>query len=119
MVLRLFLRLHYDLLTRSKEVGPRIAAMFSIVESCRKLGVPIRPYLADMAAWPRRTLHPVPIRNRSYGLRRQDSKVTFPPSAGPINNAVGGTHPDVRHSSLACSIRGDSGEELLWENKNL
>jgi len=31
----------------SKEAGPKIAALFSIVESCRKLGVPIRQYLAD------------------------------------------------------------------------
>jgi hypothetical protein len=30
----------------SKEAGPKIAAIFSIVESCRKLGVPIRKYLA-------------------------------------------------------------------------
>lgn len=32
----------------SKEAGPKIAAIFSIVESCRKLGVPIRRYLADV-----------------------------------------------------------------------
>lgn len=32
----------------SKEAGPRIAAIFSIVESCRKLGIPIRKYLADV-----------------------------------------------------------------------
>jgi hypothetical protein len=31
----------------SKEAGPKIAAIFSIVESCRKLGVPIRQYLAN------------------------------------------------------------------------
>jgi transposase len=31
----------------SKEAGPKIAALFSIVESCRKLAVPIRKYLAD------------------------------------------------------------------------
>jgi len=30
----------------SKEAGPKIAAIFSIVESCRKLGIPIRQYLA-------------------------------------------------------------------------
>jgi hypothetical protein len=29
----------------SKEAGPKIAAIFSVVESCRKLGVPIRQYL--------------------------------------------------------------------------
>jgi transposase len=32
----------------SKEAGPKIAALFSIVESCRKLGVPIRQYLANV-----------------------------------------------------------------------
>src|SRR5664280_1677930 len=32
----------------SKEAGPKIAAIFSIVESCRKLGVPTRKYLADV-----------------------------------------------------------------------
>lgn len=32
----------------SKEAGPKIAAIFSIVESCRKLGVPIRKYLAHV-----------------------------------------------------------------------
>jgi len=32
----------------SKEAGPRIAAIFSIVESCRKLNTPIREYLANV-----------------------------------------------------------------------
>ena len=32
----------------SKEAGPKIAAIFSIIESCRKLGVPIRQYLANV-----------------------------------------------------------------------
>lgn len=32
----------------SKEAGPKIAAIFSIMESCRKLGVPVRPYLAEI-----------------------------------------------------------------------
>jgi len=32
----------------SKEAGPKIAAIFSIVESCRKLGAFIRKYLADV-----------------------------------------------------------------------
>jgi transposase len=29
----------------SKEAGPKVAAIFSIVESCRRLGIPIREYL--------------------------------------------------------------------------
>jgi transposase len=32
----------------SKEAGPKIAAIFSILESCRKLDAPIRKYLADV-----------------------------------------------------------------------
>jgi transposase len=32
----------------SKEAGPKIPAIFSIVESCRKLDVPIRKYLAEV-----------------------------------------------------------------------
>jgi hypothetical protein len=32
----------------SKEAGPKIAAIFSIVESCRKLSIPVRKYLADV-----------------------------------------------------------------------
>ena len=32
----------------SKEAGPKIAAIFSIVESCRRLNIPIRKYLADV-----------------------------------------------------------------------
>jgi len=30
----------------SKQAGPKVAAIFSIVESCRRLGLPIREYLA-------------------------------------------------------------------------
>jgi transposase len=30
----------------SKQAGPKIAAIFSVVESCRRLGLPIRNYLA-------------------------------------------------------------------------
>ena len=32
----------------SKEAGPKIAAIYSIDESCRRLGVPIRTYLAEV-----------------------------------------------------------------------
>jgi hypothetical protein len=32
----------------SREAGPKIAAIFSIVESCRRLNIPIRKYLADV-----------------------------------------------------------------------
>jgi hypothetical protein len=29
----------------SKKAGPKVAAIFSIVESCRRLGLPVREYL--------------------------------------------------------------------------
>jgi transposase len=32
----------------SKEAGPKIAAIFSVVESCRRLNIPIRRYLCDI-----------------------------------------------------------------------
>ena len=32
----------------SKEAGPKIAAIFSVIESCRRLGVPVRQYLPDV-----------------------------------------------------------------------
>ena len=32
----------------SKEAGPKIAAIFSVIESCRRLNIPIRKYLADV-----------------------------------------------------------------------
>ena len=32
----------------SKEAGPKIAAIFSIVESCRRLNIPIRRYLTEI-----------------------------------------------------------------------
>jgi transposase len=32
----------------SKEAGPKIAAIFSVVESCRRLNIPIRKYLTDV-----------------------------------------------------------------------
>ena len=32
----------------SEHAGPRIAAIFSVVESCRRLNLPVRDYLADI-----------------------------------------------------------------------
>lgn len=32
----------------SKEAGPKIAAIFSVIESCRRLQIPVRQYLADV-----------------------------------------------------------------------
>jgi hypothetical protein len=32
----------------SRQAGPKVAAILSIVESCRRLKIPIREYLADV-----------------------------------------------------------------------
>jgi len=32
----------------SEQAGPRVAAILSVVESCRRLKIPIRNYLADI-----------------------------------------------------------------------
>jgi hypothetical protein len=32
----------------SKEAGPKITAIFSVIESCRRLGIPVRKYLGDI-----------------------------------------------------------------------
>jgi transposase len=40
----------------SEEAGPRVAAIASIVETCRRLGIPVRDYLGSvlpgLANWP-------------------------------------------------------------------
>src|SRR5437773_9362621 len=32
----------------SAKAGPKVAALFSIVESCRRLGVPVKDYMLDV-----------------------------------------------------------------------
>jgi hypothetical protein len=32
----------------SVEAGPRVAAILSVVETCRRLGIPVREYLAEV-----------------------------------------------------------------------
>ena len=75
----------------SKEAGPKIAAIFSIVESCRKLSVPIRQYLADVlpglpiapsSPWPNSLPRPTPQRWQS-SLSRQPE---------PVNHGVARTN---------------------------
>ena len=34
----------------SQEAGPKIAAILSVIESCRRLKIPVREYLADILA---------------------------------------------------------------------
>ena len=35
----------------SKEAGPRVAAIISIVETCRRLSLPLRDYLSSVLPW--------------------------------------------------------------------
>ena len=32
----------------SEQAGPRVAAILSVIESCRRLNIPVRNYLADI-----------------------------------------------------------------------
>jgi len=32
----------------SAQAGPKVAAILSVIESCRRLGVPVKDYLADV-----------------------------------------------------------------------
>ena len=36
------------MIDNSQKAGPKVAAIFSVVECCRRLGVPIRQYLLDV-----------------------------------------------------------------------
>lgn len=33
---------------RSEQPGPRVAAIISVIESCRRLNIPVRDYLSDI-----------------------------------------------------------------------
>lgn len=53
----------------SKEAGPKVAAIFSVIESCRRPSIPVREYLAQVlpglrtvpsAAWPNLPQRPTP-----------------------------------------------------------
>jgi hypothetical protein len=90
-----------------------------VVESCRKLGVPIRQYLADTlpgladpsihgwlvtAGWP----HP-------HGLRRQNREVAYPQPAQPVNHGFARTATiDVSESHL---LLHEIGPNALWYKK--
>jgi hypothetical protein len=76
----------------SKEAGPKIAAIFSIVESCRWLNIPIRRYLAEILSG---------MANRSVQsfaeltpgrLRCQPGKVTCQTCRGHVNPVLGRRH---------------------------
>jgi transposase len=44
----------------SPQAGPKVAAILSVVESCRRLGIPVKDYLAEvLAGLNRRTLSEV------------------------------------------------------------
>ena len=55
----------------SEEAGPKIAALFSIVESCRKLDIPVRQYLTDvLPGLPDRSIQSLPgITPAAYAVK--------------------------------------------------
>ncbi len=71
----------------SKEAGPKIAAIFSVVESCRRLNIPIRRYLAtsfpDLLTAPSNPSPSLPP-----PLRRQNGELTSQLTAQAVNRVV-------------------------------
>ena len=64
----------------SAQAGPKIAAIFSVVESCRRMKIPVREYLATILPGPQRSLHPQrrPTHAPSVGLQ-----IISPPPNSP------------------------------------
>ena len=48
----------------SLQAGPKVAAILSVVQSCRRLRISVRDYLASGAPRPRRCHYPAPPRTR-------------------------------------------------------
>jgi hypothetical protein len=72
----------------SKEAGPRVAAIISIVETCRRLSLPVRDYLGSVLPG----LADFPIIESAYGafcmmLTSIDS-VTATPTVSPVSSLM-------------------------------
>ena len=96
----------------SKEAGPIVPAIFSIVESCRELGLPIRPYLvavlSELANRPIQSLDQLPP--AAYATRRQINLASHPRPRQPCTWPDGcgsptreGCHALRRHNAL-CTV---------------
>jgi len=83
----------------SKEAGPKIAAIFSIVESCRKLGAPIRQYLADaLPGLADRSIHELVGKTpTAYAA----TAAKQPTHAQPVNLGFARTATDELHALLS------------------
>ena len=53
----------------SEQAGPKVAAILSVIESCRRLKLPVREYLASSSTWLGRTPGPTrrPVHTRRLG----------------------------------------------------
>ncbi len=51
----------------SETAGPRAATIISVIESCRRLKIPVRDYLADILPWARE--HTATAHRRPYSCR--------------------------------------------------
>jgi hypothetical protein len=101
-----------------EDAGPKIAAIFSIVESCRRLGLPIREYLAAVLPG---------LANRSTQslaqltpgcLRRQQNRLTYPTTPAPANRVLALTHT-VERSFAHCYETGGMRRCTLRGQENI
>ena len=52
----------------SQQAGPRVAAILSVVESCRRLKIPVRDYLGRHPPRARQHAHPARPRTHAHSL---------------------------------------------------
>jgi len=120
-----------------EDAGPKIAAIFSIVESCRRLGLPIREYLAavlpGLASRSTKTLDQL----TPVCLRSRQGRVTYPTTPAPVNRVFGRTHtfsatcgkPGGKHRTAgtkprgisprhSCSRRIENRSPSIWASRN-
>jgi transposase len=63
----------------SKEAGPKIAAIFSVIETCRRLNIPQPQVPRRRSSRPCQPLHPNTARTHPDGLRCPTGKLTLHP----------------------------------------
>ena len=92
----------------SKEAGPKIAAIFSVVESCRRLNIPIRKYLHRRPTRAGQSLHPDHSPDHTNCLRRQPRKTDSLTLPWVVNHGFARMHTKerLRLASLWPSWRG-------------
>ena len=64
----------------SSQAGPKIAAILSVVESCRRLKLPVPDYLAAVSFRTRRSPDPTPPSSYTYSLLPGPLSIGSPPT---------------------------------------